>query len=68
MATYDEVSDYVKRQFGFAPKTCWIAHVKELNGLPVGRAWNRAGRGRIVPCPEDKRPAIERAFHHFRMI
>ena len=68
MATYDEISDYVRRHFGFIPETCWVAHVKELNGLPVKRAWNRAGHGRTVPCPDDKRAAIERAFRHFRMI
>jgi hypothetical protein len=68
MATYDEISDYVRRRFGFVPKTCWIAHVKELNGLPVQQAWNRRGRGRVVPCPADKRSAIEQAFRHFRML
>ena len=32
MATYAEIAECVKRQSGFTPKTCWIAHVKELNG------------------------------------
>ena len=68
MATYEEIDGYVRRHSGFAPKSCWIAHVKELNGLPVSRAWNRAGRGRVVPCPPDKRRAIEQAFRHFGMI
>jgi hypothetical protein len=68
MATYDEIVERVRQRDGFVPKTCWIAHVKELNGLPVGRAWNRAGHSRVVPCPNDKRPAIERAFRHFGMI
>jgi len=68
MATYDEIIRRVRQQDGFVPKTCWIAHVKELNNIPVGRAWNRAGRGRMVPCPDDKRSAIERAFRHFGMI
>jgi len=43
MATYADIVDYARERSGFAPKTCWIAHVKELNGLPVRRAWNRAG-------------------------
>jgi hypothetical protein len=68
MASYAEVQEYVQQRHGFVPKTCWIAHVKELNGLPVQRAWNRAGRGRVVPCPPEKRRPIEDAFRHFRMM
>ena len=33
MSTYRRIQEYVKRQYGFTPKTCWIAHVKELCGL-----------------------------------
>ena len=68
MATYEELIIYIRKTDGFVAQTCWIAHVKELNNLPVSRAWNRAGRGRVVPCPPDKRPAIEQAFRHFGMI
>lgn len=63
---YVDISEYVRRHFGFVPKGCWIAHVKELNGFDVPWAPNRAGKRRQVPCPPDKRPAIERAFRHFR--
>jgi hypothetical protein len=38
MATYKDIQKYVKQRFGFEPKTCWIAHVKELNGLPTRSA------------------------------
>jgi hypothetical protein len=68
MATYPEIDRYVRRTAGFSVKPCWIADVKELNGLPVRRAWNRARHERQVPCPPDKRPAIERAFQHFGII
>ena len=68
MVTSREIDRYVRRTAGFSVKTCWIAHVKELNGLPVRRAWNRSGDERQDPCPPDKRPAIERAFQHLRMI
>lgn len=66
--TYRQIQEYVKSHSGFAAKTCWIAHVKELHGLPVRRAWNRSGQERAVPCPPDKRPAIEQAFRHFGAI
>jgi hypothetical protein len=64
--TYADISEYVRQRSGFVPKGCWIAHVKELRGFEVPWAWNRVGKRRQVPCPPDKRPAIERALRHFR--
>lgn len=68
MATYKQIQDYVKSIYGFQPKTCWIADVKEQAGLPVRRAWNRAGDEREVPCPHEKKAAILDALDHFLMI
>jgi len=68
MATYQEIQKYVKRKSGFVPKNCWIAHMKELNGIPVKKAWNRKGKKRKVPCPPQKQKPIERAFRHFGMV
>ena len=68
MATYREIQDWVKAEYKFTPKTCWIAHCKELARLSVGRAANRLGKTRAVPCPEAKRPAIRHALRHFKMI
>jgi hypothetical protein len=68
-ATYSEISECVKRQFGFVPKTCWIAHVKELNGLSPRTAYNRTNaRVRQVPCPLDKREPIERCMRRLGVI
>lgn len=33
MATYKEIQKYVKDIHGFVPKTCWIAHMKEVCGI-----------------------------------
>ncbi len=68
IATYQQLQAWVKRYHGFVPKTCWIAHCKELNGLPVRRAPNRRGSGRMVPCPLAKRAAIKAAFRHFGIL
>ena len=69
MATYREIEAFVQRHHGFVPKPSWIAHVKVLRGLPVRRKANRAGRRRrVVPCPPEKREAIEQAFRHFGLI
>lgn len=68
MATYQEIQDWVKRRYGFVPKTCWIADVKAQCGLPVRRAPNRRGIQRLAPCPPGKIEAIKAAFLHFGMI
>ena len=40
MATSAEIQKFVQRHHGFIPKTGWIAHVKEVHGVPtyVGRS------------------------------
>lgn len=69
MATYKGIQKWVKAKHGRVPKTCWIAHCKELAGLPVKRAPNRIQDGRAVPCDDlDMRDAIFEAFKHFKML
>ena len=68
VATYRDIEQWVKANYGWKPKTCWIAHCKELVGLPVRRAYNRFSDDRQEPCPEHKRHAIIEAFRHFGMI
>lgn len=68
MATYQQIQDWVRDQYGWTPKTCWIADCKELAGLDRHDAPNRHGRDRIEPCPKAKREAIFRAFRHFTML
>jgi hypothetical protein len=66
MPTYSEIQKFVQHHHGFVPRTAWIEHVKVVWGLPTRRAANRAGRGRrVVPCPPEKREAIEQALRHF---
>jgi hypothetical protein len=67
-ATYKEIQKWVEQQFGFTPETCWIAHCKEIYGLPLGGAPNRHGAERVKPCPSEKQPLIKRAFQHFGML
>ena len=69
MATDTEIRKFVQRRHGFIPKTGWIAHVKEVHGVPTLRGAKRARRGRDVePCPQEKREAIEEALRHFGVI
>jgi hypothetical protein len=69
MATYKEIQEYVQMNFGYKPKTCWIAHAKEINGLPPMTATNRKDLNkREHPCPKEKQEDIKKAFQHFGMI
>lgn len=69
MATYKEIQTYVKERHGFAIKTCWIANMKEICGLPVRVAPNRHSLdSRVHPCPADKQEIIKEAFQHFGMM
>jgi len=69
MNIYKAVQQRVKQQAGFVPKTCWIAHVLELNGQELRPAHNRKDRDtRQVPCPADKRTPIERALRELKRI
>jgi hypothetical protein len=69
MPTYKELQDWIKDRFGFVPKTCWIAHAKEICSLPVRIAPNRVDSTvRKEPCPAEKLPAILAAFRQFNLI
>ena len=58
----------MREKHGKSVKTCWIAHCKELKGLPVRRAPNRIGETRIAPCEDSaNRAMIFEAFDHFEM-
>jgi len=69
MATYKEIQDDIRRQHKRTVKPCWIAHVKELNGLPMRQAPNRhAFTHRANPCPNNVRPLIEASMRPFGMM
>lgn len=68
MATYKQIQSWVEERYGFVPKTCWIAHVKHLSGLPMRKAPNRQGVERVAPCPDSKIEPIREALRHFGMI
>jgi hypothetical protein len=66
--TYRQIRDSVKETAGFVPKSDWIAHVKELNGLPLQRTGNKSTTNRLEPCPPVKRRAIEDALRRFGFL
>jgi hypothetical protein len=68
MATYKQIQDWIKQQYGFVPKTCWIAHVKHMSGLPMRKAPNRQGAEQVEPCSPEKVESIRAALRHFGTI
>jgi hypothetical protein len=69
MATYRQIQNWVKRNYGFSVETCWIAHVKEICGLEPRKAANRVDENeRTNPCPMSKIDPIKQAFRYFGMI
>lgn len=69
MATYKQIQTDIQARYGRTVKTCWIAHVKELNGLRMSQAPNRRSPdSRAHPCPADIRPLSEESMHRFDML
>lgn len=64
MATYEQIRLDVQEKHGVYVQNCWIAHVKELNGLTNRRSLDT----RVKPCPADVRPIIEATVRRFQMI
>lgn len=69
MATYREIQEDVFDRTGKTVKTCWIAHVKALQGLTTRQAHNRHdSTQRAHPCPSDRRAHIEASLRRFGML
>lgn len=69
MATYRDIQEDIQRRHGRTVKSCWIAHVKELNGLELRSAPNRQSAAmRVNPCPPDLRPLIEDSMRRLGML
>lgn len=69
MAGYSEIVEEVLGAHKRWVHTCWIAHVKEINGLSPRRAPNRfPGRTRANPCPQWARPLIEKTMKRLGML
>jgi len=69
MATYKQIQDDIRSKHGKTVQNCWIAHVKELNGLKPRPSPNRHSLlNRVKPCPDEFRPLIEASMRRFNMI
>ena len=60
MATCSEIRIRVGEDCEWTPKKCWIAHRKELAGLPLNPAHYGQDGARVVECPESSQPSMYR--------
>ena len=51
MTSYQQIKDYIQENHGKKIKSVWIAHAKEIYGIPIKKASNRQGERRW-PCPK----------------
>jgi hypothetical protein len=65
--TYRDIRAYVRDHHGFSPRTGWIAHVKQLNGLSLRYTHNRQST-RADICPPGRRGAIEHALRNLGLL
>lgn len=69
MATYKQIQEDVRVRHGRVVKPCWIAHVKEQNGLQMRLAPNRHSLdARVYPCPIDVKAMIEDSMRRLGML
>jgi len=69
MATYKQIQEYVRETHGYVPKTCWIAHMKEICGLNPQVARNRrSATNRMYPCPPHRQDDLRKTLAHFKLI
>ncbi len=69
-ATYQEIKDYVLKEFGLKVSTLYISQVKRNYGIEVGKYYNisQKEKPKVPQCPKEKEDAIRAALEHFAMI
>ena len=69
-ATYQEIKDYVLKEFGLKVSSLYISQVKRKCGIEVGENYNlpKSENARVPQCPQEKEDAIKAALKYFAMI
>lgn len=69
-ATYQEIKDYVLKEFGLKVSTLYISQIKRKCGIDVGEHYNISQKEnqKVPQCPKEKKDAIRAALEHFAMI
>ena len=69
-STYQEIKDYVLKEFGLKVSTLYISQIKRKCGIEVGEHYNISQKEnqKVPQCPKEKEDAIRAALEHFAMI
>ena len=69
-ATYQEIKDYVLKEFGLKVSTLYISQIKRKCGIEVGEHYNISQKEnqKVPQCPKEKEDAIRAALEYFAMI
>ena len=69
-ATYQEIKEYVLKEFGLKVSTLYISQIKRKCGIDVGEHYNISQKEnqKVPQCPKEKEDAIRAALEHFAMI
>ena len=69
-ATYQEIKDYVLKEFGLKVSNLYISQIKRKCGIEVGENYNlpKTENARVPQCPKEKEDAIKAALKYFAMI
>lgn len=69
-ATYQEIKDYVLKEFGLKVSSLYISQIKRKCGIEVGENYNlpKSENARVPQCPKEKEDAIKAALKYYAMI
>ena len=69
-ATYQEIKDYVLKEFGLKVSNLYISQIKRKCRIEVGENYNlpKTENPKVPQCPKEKEDAIKAALKYFAMI
>ena len=69
-ATYQEIKDYVLKEFGLKVSSLYISQVKRKCGIEVGENYNvlKSENTRVSQCPKEKEEATKAILKYYAMI
>lgn len=68
-ATYREIKEWIKAEYGMSVSSLYVAQIKDKCGFEKRQNYNIGENKAHVPnCPPEKEKAILEAFKHFRMV
>ena len=69
-AAYQEIKDYVLKEFGLKVSNLYISQIKRKCGIEVGENYNlpKTENPKVPQCPKEKEDAIKAALKYYAMI